>query len=288
MPRRHADPVTHVPGESPTSPWRIGRGRTATRQPHPGRIGRRRTATRQPHPGRIGRRRTATRQPHPGRIGRRRTARRQPHPGRIGRGRTARRQPHPGRIGRGRTARRQPHPGRIGRRRTARRQPQRSDLPTCHGGNGQSVVGGRGTHWGRAPDSPWRKVRLTVAERPTHRGGVRATPEGRPAMPTPTGRPARTAVSTHRPSWPWRAARGSTESRCPSRTRDTMGPTSTYLEIPWPGGPPRRGRNGPFPSQRPAHEARGVAGQGLRRVRCRFAGSVDPARCMRGLRSGPG
>ncbi len=40
--------------------------------------------------------------------------------------------------------------------------------------------------------------------------------------------------------------------------------------------------------ERPAHEARGVAGQGLRRVRCRFAGSVDPARCMRGLRSGPG
>ncbi len=33
---------------------------------------------------------------------------------------------------------------------------------------------------------------------------------------------------------------------------------------------------------------RGVAGQGLRRLRCRFAGSVDPATCMRGLRSGPG
>ena len=49
-----------------------------------------------------------------------------------------------------------------------------------------------------------------------------------------------------------------------------------------------KGTTGPFPSQRPAHEARGVAGRGLRRVRCRFAGSVDPARCMRGLRSGPG
>ncbi len=38
------------------------------------------------------------------------------------------------------------------------------------------------------------------------------------------------------------------------------------------------------PCERPAHEARGVAGQGLRRVRCRFAGSVESAMCMRGLR----